>query len=225
MAIELGRETGDRLYLGTFQDEPAQGDEPMEALQRAHQSAASVVNDFSAAQREIASDANLSEAGKKAKLASSLAAFEKRLDNSTQVADRYAKQAAESDATITTAAIAAPTTALAEQRAAEIRRYWRESDRAGQTKMLHSALDANDTEILSALLNAPKSMEMLMPPIRQHVLDTLAARHPQHEQVARLKRGSEVALFGLNRARKFLRDRSGITESAADRLRRVEGKS
>jgi hypothetical protein len=211
------------LYLGTIEDgEPAKNDEDGQAVWRAHQSAGAIVNEFAIAERGVRGDPNLSDAGKQAALAALVASFETRIGNSAAVAERIAKRAAVAEASMTTAAIAAPATALAEQRAAEIRGYWRQSDREAQTKMLHAALDANDAEILSALLNAPRGLGLLTDQIRAHVLDTLASRNPQREQVTRLKRGSEVALFGLNRARKFLRERAGLTESAADRLRRVE---
>jgi hypothetical protein len=160
MAVELGTDVPRELYLGVIEDgEPAKSDEDGQAIWRAHQSASAIVNEFSIADREIRSDVNLSDAGKRAKLAAQVAELEKRIGNSAQVAERIAKRAAESEASMTT--VAAPTTALEEQRAAEIRGYFRSSDREAQTKMLHAALDADDREILSALLNAPRGLGLL----------------------------------------------------------------
>ena len=207
MAEVLNRE----LYLGTFEDgEPPKGDEPMEALWRAHQSASNIVNEWSQKEREIAADTSLSETGKRAKLQASVAELQTRIERSEAVATRYGKQASELEANITASVIGKPANSIGEQRASEIRSLYRAADRETQTGIVHEALDQGDTETLSALLSAPRAFQLLTPQIRQHILDVLAERNPRHAEVARLKRGAEVASFGLTRAKSWIRDRAGV---------------
>jgi len=224
MAIELGADVSRELYLGTIESgEPAKDDADGQAIWRAHQSASAIVNEFTVAERGVRTDVNLSDAGKQAALAKLVADLEKRVANSTQVAERIGKRAAESEAGMATSTFT-KNDAVAEARAGEIRNFYRSANRDSRAKVVRDALDSgpDGLEVLSALLGAPRSMALLSDQIRAHVLDVLAQRHPQREQVARLKRGSEVALFGLNRAREFMRKRAGIVETPEQRLRRVE---
>lgn len=151
--------------------------------------------------------------------------FTAKLETGAKIADKYLAQATADESKLTIAS--KPADAAQAVRDSEIRRYFAEQDRSRQQAIVSSAIDSRDFETLTAVLTAPASMKLLTSQIEAHVRrQVLQIQHgPELERVERTRRIAQTSRYALDRASSWVKQRAGITESPADRLRKVEGKS
>ncbi len=223
MPIEMGREAGERIYLGTMADVEAKND-PHEQVFRAHNAAGHAITDYDAARKLVESDETLSPVGKAAKLQTATTEYLKRLDTVQVIADRAARAADEAEAALVVAG--KPTDPAQTVRDGEIRSWFAAQDRATQMSVVSSGIESRDVETLAAILSAPKAMKLLPDAIANHARrQMLEIQHgAKLEAIERQRRIAVTAQFGISEARKWIKRTAGITESPADRLRRVEGR-
>lgn len=211
-----------QTYLGTWPsaDVPKAGD-PTEQLFRCFTTAQSVLDSWPSIESTIMQNLELSVAGKSAALKKQVAELSTRLDRAQGIVNA-AKTKLESDQATLAGTSNKPNDIVTEARAIELRGWFGRMDSAQQHAVVISALDEShdgqqgDVELLAALLNAPRSMRSLPPPIEQRIRDVLLQRkNPQavQEQQA-MSVAIQTAGYALQRCREYISQRASMTPEA-----------
>ena len=209
MATIMSREVGGRVYTGTMTDPEVKGDD-CEQIFRSHDAAANTITSFDADAKLIEADVNLSAQGKAAALATATAKHLAILDSVQGIADRASRQADDEQAAL------APAKQHDPAAASEVRSWFRSIPRADQISTVAGLLDSNDFSTLSALLDPKFAVMKLLPTqIADHARRVMLEK--QHGDallgIERKKRISQVAQYGISRARTWVKARAGITET------------
>lgn len=97
-----------------------------------------------------------------------------------------------------------PTQAVRE---GQIWQWFSPLDRSKQLRVMQDALAEKDAETLSALINAPKSMKIIAPELREHLIERmLEDRDPEGvAKLARYRKAGDTLRFALQRAKELMR--------------------
>jgi len=160
--------------LGSIADEDVPLGDPIENLRNAKLGYGVVLQKWRGREKEVDADRMRSDEGKLVTKQKELPEFEKQhLANLDTVVEGWVKRVEKLEADYTDVKQFTDADSAGAVRSAEIRSWFSKLDRATQIAKLHDAVRNNDTELTSAAISAPASMQLIAPEIRAHLIEAM----------------------------------------------------
>lgn len=210
-------------YVGTWPDQlgdPTPGSTIGE-LKVIGEIARNAIEDLLRAKPEILNDRDLSDEGRRKKLAALADSKSAKLDELRPRVNDAMEKAREMEASLTFAAAPVSNQAAGAIRETEIRSWFRDLSESKRLSALRRATDENDFETLRAVYSGPPAMALIPANLRATIEETLLRGiDPERLQKIRdLRLAAQYADEALDLAKAAIIREGGIEPTLADRVR------